>query len=100
MIDLSQILGFDRDAANDRKSLDKHGVSPAEAEQIFHDPRQLLFIDDQHSANEQRFHAYGETRAGRRLQVSFTMRANGTLIRVISARDMSRKERARYEQEA
>jgi uncharacterized DUF497 family protein len=39
------------------------------------------------------------TPLGRRLQVSFTLRQNETLIRVISSRNMSRKERARYEQE-
>jgi hypothetical protein len=99
MIDLSHILGFDGDNGNDRKSLDKHGVNPAEAEQVFHDPRLLVLVDEEHSADEKRFHAFGQTAGGRKLQVSFTLRANGTLIRAISARAMSRKERARYEQE-
>jgi hypothetical protein len=99
MIDLSQILGFDWDDGNNRKSLDKHGVSLAEAEQVFQDPGLLVMVDDEHSATEKRFHAYGETGDDRPLQVSFTLRANETLIRVISARAMSRKERARYEEE-
>ena len=53
-------------------------------------------IDDDvaHSQSERRFHALGVTASGRRLHVTFTLRAKGTLIRVISARDMHRKERA------
>ncbi len=46
---------------------------------------------------EPRFHGLGETSAGRRLHLTFTLRFDGTKIRVISARDMHRKERATYE---
>jgi uncharacterized protein len=99
MHDFSQ-LAFDWDDGNSRKSLEKHGVSQQEAEQIFVDPRMLVLVDDKHSADEPRFHAYGETTAGRLLQVTFTLRRNETLVRVISSRNMSRKERLRYEQEA
>jgi uncharacterized protein len=98
MLDFGQ-LGFDWDDGNSSKSLDKHGVSQQEAEQVFVDPRVLVFVDEMHSGEEQRFHAYGKTALRRRLQVSFTLRQNETLIRVISSRNMSRKERARYEQE-
>jgi uncharacterized protein len=98
MLDLGQ-LGFDWDQGNSTKSLDKHDVSPLEAEQVFVDPRVLVLVDDKHSGEEPRFHAFGRTAAGRRLQVSFTLRQNETLIRVISARNMSRRERARYEEE-
>ena len=99
MLDLARIAGFDWDDGNSRKSLDKHGVSQMEAEQIFLDPRLLVLVDDKHSFHETRYHGYGATAAGRRLQVSFTLRQDATLIRVISVRTMSRKERARYEQE-
>jgi len=44
-----------------------------------------------------RYHALGMTHAGR-LHITFTLREDGTLIRVISARDMHRKERSIYEQ--
>ena len=98
MFDFDQ-LGFDWDDGNSSKSLDKHGVSQQEAEQVFVDPRVLVLVDEKHSGEEQRFHAYGMTPLGRWLQVSFTLRQNETLIRVISSRNMSRKERARYEQE-
>jgi uncharacterized DUF497 family protein len=54
--------------------------------------------DSRHSQAEARFHALGETDDERLLHITFTLRQNGTLIRVISARDMHRKERAVYEQ--
>lgn len=93
------IVGFDWDVGNARKSADKHGVSQAEAEQVFfHQP--LLVVDDlQHGGQEVRFHALGHTDDDRRLHVTFTVRREGTLIRVISARDMHRKERRLYDQE-
>lgn len=99
MIDLSQTTGFDWDDGNCRKSADKYAVGQLEAEQVFLDPRLLVLVDEKHSAGEKRYHAYGSTAAGRLLQVSFTLRRNATLVRVISVRAMSRKERARYEQE-
>jgi uncharacterized protein len=56
--------------------------------------------DARHSAGEARLHALGRTDAGRRLHITFTLRRGGTMIRVISARAMHRKERQRYEQES
>jgi uncharacterized DUF497 family protein len=99
MIDWSRVLGFDWDAGNDRKSADKHAVSRTEAEQVFLDPRLLVLSDEKHSLGEIRFHAFGATTNGRQLLISFTLRQNASLIRVISSRDMSRRERARYEEE-
>ena len=97
MIDLSTIVGFDWDAGNERKN-DKHGVSMAEAEQVFFNAP-LLFLDDvRHSQTEARLHALGQTDDERRLHITFTLRRSGQLIRVISARDMHRKERSIYEQ--
>ncbi len=59
----------------------------------------LLLLDDPaHSQNEARHHALGKTGDGRLIQVTFTLRNKETLIRVISARDMHRKERGIYEQ--
>lgn len=98
MIDLNRITGFDWDTGNARKN-DQHGVTQAEAEQVFFDSRLLLVEDIQHSDDEKRFHALGATADGRRLHITFTLRAEETLIRVISARDMHRKERNIYEQD-
>jgi uncharacterized DUF497 family protein len=99
MFDVALITGFDWDDGNSRKSLDRHGVEQLEAEQIFLDPRLLVLNDDKHSGIEVRMHAYGQTAESRHLLVSFTLRRRGTTIRVISARDMSRRERQRYAQE-
>lgn len=97
MIDLALITGFDWDDGNARKN-EKHGVSMAEAEQVFFNAPLLLLADEKHSQHEARHHALGKTDDGRLLHISFTLRQTGTLIRVISARDMHRKERAIYEQ--
>lgn len=97
MIDLDWIAGFDWDDGNARKN-DKHGVSSAEAEQIFFNAPLLLLADEKHSQQEPRFHALGRTDAGRLLHIAFTLRKTESLIRVISARDMHRKERVIYEQ--
>ncbi len=100
MLDWTLVVGFDWDAGNERKSVDKHGVSRAEAEQPFFNKPLLVFQDDRHSVDEPRFHVLGRTNAMRRLHVTFTLSRKNTLIRVISARDMSVKERAVYEQSA
>jgi len=71
----------------------------AEAEEVFFNDPVLIVEDARHSQAEPRYHALGKTNLGRSLHVTFTLRAEATLIRVISARDMHRKERARYEQE-
>ena len=100
MLDLAQVEGFDWDEGNSRKSVEKHDVSQAEAEQIFFNDPLLIVEDVSHSAREPRLHALGRTDAGRLLHISFTLRGDGRLIRVISARTMHRKERLRYEHEA
>jgi uncharacterized DUF497 family protein len=99
MIDWAEVQGFEWDDGNARKSSDKHGVGQAEAEQVFFNEPLLILEDPRHSLHEPRFHALGQTDAGRLLHVTFTLRSAATRIRVISARGMSRKERARYAQE-
>ncbi|MBB5048142.1 hypothetical protein HNR60_002904 [Rhodopseudomonas rhenobacensis] len=99
MFDLDHIAGFDWDPGNSRKSTDKHGISQAEAEQVFANKPLLLLHDPTHSKSELRYHAYGKSNTGRLLQISFTLRQDETLLRIISARPMSAKERARYAEE-
>lgn len=96
MLDFSRLAGFDWDDGNARKN-DRHGVARPEAEEIFFN-QPLILEDVAHSLAEPRFHALGKTHEGRRLHITFTLRANGTLIRVISARDMHRKERDIHDQ--
>ena len=98
MFDLSNIVGFDWDEGNSRKSQERHDVSQAEAEQIFFNEPLLLLSDVKHSQKEVRYHALGTSEAGRLLHVTFTLRFDHTLIRVISARDMHWKEKKIYGQ--
>ncbi|SJM89366.1 BrnT family toxin [Crenothrix polyspora] len=97
MIDLAKISGFDWDEGNSLKNT-KHGVSMSESEQVFFNAPLLLLADVKHSQQEPRFHALGKTDTDRLLHITFTLRGHGTTIRVISARDMHRKERAIYGQ--
>ncbi|MFZ2852668.1 MAG: BrnT family toxin [Rhodocyclaceae bacterium] len=99
MIDLDKIAGFEWDDGNARKN-EKHGVSIAESEQVFFNAPLLVLADGKHSGSEVRFHALGKTDEGRLLHITFTLRKADEKIRVISARDMHRKEREIYEQTA
>lgn len=96
MIDFDLVIGFEWDAGNRRKSEAKHGVAQTEAEEIFFNHPLLVSTDDKHSDAEKRFMALGRTNKGRALTIIFTLRNEGTLIRVISARDQHRKERHLY----
>lgn len=84
------------DEGNQSKNLKKHGVSTPKAEQVFlnRDCLAPLGIQVSPKPEEPRFGALGMTLLGRRLAISFTLRAGK--IRVISARPMSAKERRMY----
>jgi len=97
MIDLHQIAGFQWDVGNAYKSQNKHGVTQGEAEEIFFNQLLLISGDEVHSMEEWRYLALGITGSGTLLSVVFTLRNQATLIRVVSARRMSKKERAFYE---
>lgn len=90
----SAFSGFDWDDGNRDKNL-KHEVTNGESEQIFFNEPLIVLDDAVHSVAEDRYAAFGKTDSGRTLVVIFTMR--GQKIRVISARDMNRKERKYYE---
>lgn|SRR6218665_1171293 len=92
------VEGFDWDAGNTTKNVVGHGVSQSEAEAIFFHAPLLLLEDAKHSREEQRYLILGTTGAGRLLTAAFTIR--GPRIRIISVRDMSRKERQVYEEAA
>jgi len=86
--------GFQWDGANIEKNWGKHRVHWQECEQMFFNDPLLLHDDIDHSDTEARFFALGQTDQRRELMIVFTIREN--LIRVISARPMSRKERQSY----
>ena len=92
--DFSRFEGFDWDKANVHKNWERHKVAFHECEEVLLRVP-ALFPDMEHSDQEPWFYAFGKTIAGRKLVVVFTMRKNK--IRIISAREMSRKERNAYE---
>ena len=93
-ISISEFQGFEWDEANIEKNWRAHRVSPSEAEQVFFNKPLLTGDDTKHSQEENRYYVLGQTDQGRLLFVVFTVRQGD--IRVISARDMSRKERKIY----
>ena len=86
--------GFQWDEGNAVKSWVCHEVSQAECEQLFLNRPLVVTHDQGHSTVEKRFAALGHADSGSQLTVVFTVR--GTLLRVISARPMGRRERGVY----
>ena len=92
---IKECSGFQWDRYNIKKNWEKHKVTPVESEQAFFN-RPLIIVEGfGHSQEEVRLYALGKTDQGRRLFIVFTLREK--LIRVISSRDMSKKEREIYE---
>jgi len=92
---LAECEGFQWDAANSVKIWKRHQVAPTECEEVFFNHPLIVGEDEKHSATEGRLYALGQTDAARLLFVVLTIR--GRLIRVISARDTSRRERKVYQ---
>jgi hypothetical protein len=91
---LETCVGFDWDDSNIQKNWERHQVTPEEAEDVFFHEPLVVRSDVRHSQGEKRYYALGQTSGGRRLFVAFTIRRK--LIRVISIRDMNRKEQEAY----
>ena len=96
VFDFDSIVGFDWDEGNKDKNWDKHQVDFRECEEVFFN-QPLLIKDIKHSFQEKRYYVLGRSDTNRMLFLIFTLRNNK--IRVISARDQSKKERMIYEQQ-
>ncbi|MEK7521695.1 MAG: BrnT family toxin [Patescibacteria group bacterium] len=94
---LEEAIEFVWDKGNVDKNFVKHRVSNEESEEVFFDKRKVAFPDIIHSGKEERFIILGKTKKERVLFVAYTKRGNK--IRVISARDINRKEKSLYEKE-
>lgn len=98
IIDARATEGFDWDEGNVHKNKLKHDVDASECEEVFFNEPQVFFNDNGHSNDkEKRYKVLGITSKGRRLALAITLR--GSKIRVIMARDQSRKERAIFAKE-
>lgn len=94
MFDINKVEGFEWDAGNIDKNWLRHRVTAPECEEPFFNKPLFIKRDTKHSHRETRFAALGQTHQGRKLFVSFIVRGNK--IRIISARDQSKKERSQY----
>ena len=92
-----KITGFEWDKWNRRKNLLKHKVTDEECEEVFFDQNKKILKDTLHSGKEERRILIGQTKKQRLMFLVFTIRKN--LIRIISARDLNRKEYKLYENE-
>jgi uncharacterized DUF497 family protein len=91
---LEVCTGFEWDDENTEKNGEWHRVTPEEAAGVFFHESLVVRSDTGHSKREKRYFALGQTDAGRCLFVGFTVR--GALLRVISVREMNRRERSAY----
>ena len=91
---ITRCTGFDGDDANVVEIWDSHRVSPLECEEAFFNEPLVVGFDAKRSRAEVRDYVLGRTGAGRLLFVVVTVRRD--LLRVVSTRDMSRKERKVY----
>lgn len=94
----SKFEGFDWDEANRNKNWSRHKVQWWECEELFFNQPLYVYSDQRHSMTEDRFYALGKTNQSRLLFIVFTRRKNN--IRIISARDMHKKERKVYFEKA
>ncbi|MCX6792072.1 MAG: BrnT family toxin [Candidatus Gottesmanbacteria bacterium] len=95
---LPEPIAFLWDRGNSKKNEQKHGVSDQEAEEPFFDKKRKIFTDRLHSGKEERFRIVGKTKNHRLLFVAFTIRKG--CVRIISARDINKKEVCLYEKTA
>lgn len=95
IIEYPNFKGFEWDDGNKDKNL-KHNVQHWECEQIFFNEPVIILEDSTHSITEDRFAAFGQTDKGRNLVIIYTIRNSN--LRIISARDMNKKERDFYEE--
>jgi len=93
---LETVSGFDWDKGNSEKNWIKQKVSRLESEEVFYNEPFFVYDDKIHSSDESRFYILGQTNDERKLFIVFMFRGNR--IRVISARDMNKKERKEYEE--
>lgn len=92
-------LQFEWDRKKAASNLTNHKVSFDEASTVFDDPLACIFDDEDHSIDEQREIILGHSVLNRLLLVCFTERM-GDCVRIISAREVTKRERQDYEKNA
>lgn len=95
MDELKRCTGFQWDDGNSEKNWTAHRVTRSECEQVFFSQPIVITRPGGQQQDERRYYVLGQTEIGRRLFIVFTVR--GENVRVILARDMSRRERRAYQ---
>ena len=98
MDDLQRSTEFEWDEGNQEKNLLRHGVHWQECEEAFFDPERKVYPDPRHAHTEKRYLLLGKTLMARLLFIVFAIRRGR--IRIISARDLNKREYPLYEKEA
>ena len=93
---LENCEGFEWDDGNSNKNWHLHRVTDGECEEIFFNLPLIVMLDKLRKSKEQRYYALGRTDTDRHIYVAFTIRAK--MLRVVSARDMTRSEEIKYEE--
>lgn len=91
-------LEFEWDNGNSGKNFKSHSVFDEECEEVFFDPEKRIAKDVFHSGAEARYILLGATNKHRLLFLVFTIRKGR--LRIISARDINKKERHLYEKKS
>jgi uncharacterized protein len=91
------MIKFEWDEHKAAANLKKHQISFDEAKSVFFDEYGVQFFDDDHSSDEERFLMLGMSSAAKLLIVCHCERANGAVIRIISARRATKRESAFYQ---
>lgn len=90
------MIRFEWDPAKAAANVKKHGVSFDEAQTLFYDEFAVQFFDEDHSRNEERFLLLGLCTGAKLLLVCHCERESGNTIRIISARNATKRERMFY----
>lgn len=89
---------FEWDETKNKQNRKKHGIWFEEAQSVFEDDRAKVFFDSLSSDKEERFLIIGNNAAGDNLLVVHCYRQNDEVVRIISARKTTKKERLIYEE--
>ncbi len=90
------MIHFEWDELKNRINKAKHGISFEEAATVFYDTNAILFDDPNHSIREERFLILGISRKAHTCIVSHCYRGKDEIIRIISARKATKREREVY----
>lgn len=88
------MLRFEWDERTNRANQKKRGILFEEAQSVFFDEHALQYDDPAHSGDEDRFLLIGHSMMLRVLVVCHCFRASGSVIRIMSARRATTRERA------